>query len=64
MFKKNTNGSYSQKYSISLNNPEAKQNDDWFDDLCKKYDTKNYWKKKSKKGKNEEKIKKEKSVEN
>jgi hypothetical protein len=48
MLKKNANGSYTQTHSISMNNPQAKQDSDWFDELCKKHDTKNHWKKKPK----------------
>ena len=49
MMKKNSNGSYSPIQAISMNNPQSKNDSDWWNELCKTHGAKNHWKKKGKK---------------
>jgi hypothetical protein len=51
MMKKNYSGSYSPRQSISMNNPQVKNDGDWWDELCKTHGAKNHWKKKDNKRK-------------
>lgn len=47
--KKNANGSYSPRTAISTSNPQAKEDGDWWDEVCKAHGEKNHWKKEEKK---------------
>jgi len=49
--KKNDNGSYSPRTAISPNNPQSKEDSDWWDEMCKAYGAENHWPKPSKKKK-------------
>tara|TARA_R100001377_G_C3179477_1_gene106077 strand:- start:281 stop:469 length:189 start_codon:yes stop_codon:yes gene_type:complete len=49
--KKNANGSYSPRTAISTSNPQAKEDGDWWDEVCKAHGEENHWPKPSKKKK-------------
>ena len=42
---KNKSGKYRQRYQQPIDNPEVPEKKDWWNELCKANDEKNYWSK-------------------
>jgi hypothetical protein len=44
-----SNGKHVHKSAINLDNPQKKEDSDWWAEMCKKHGEKNVWKKEDKK---------------
>ena len=44
--KKNSSGAWSPDTPVSMNNPEKRDEKDWWDEMCKAHAEENHWKKK------------------